>query len=123
MKILLADDEPDILRIYSEMLEGNAHEVAVAHDGIEALDLIRREEFDLLVLDLFMPNMDGFETLETLRGEGKQVPVVVMTGHYPDDEVVERTEGLGVEAVLRKPVLITTLMNAVNKITSEDKDV
>ena len=116
MKILLVDDEPDILLLYRQMLEGNGYEVTEARNGKEVLKKIADEAFDLVVMDLHMPKMDGFETIREMRKDGQRVPVIVMTGHYPEDVVEDRTRGLGVEAVLRKPVMITTLMNEVNRM-------
>lgn len=115
MRILLADDEVDILRIYSEMLAGNGHEVTSASNGKDVIQLLADREFDMLVLDLFMPEMDGFEAIATLREKGFTVPVIVMTGHFPDHEVERRLQGLNVSTALRKPVMISTLLNAVNE--------
>ena len=118
MKILLADDEPEILRLYKELLQGNRHEVTTAQDGDEALERIDETAYDLLVLDLYMPKRDGFAVLAEMRRRGREVPVIVMTGHYPDDEIAKRMQGMSVEEVLRKPVMITTLLNAVNRMVT-----
>ena len=113
MRILLADDEVDILFIYSEMLEGNGHDVSAVSNGAEVIRILAEAEFDMLILDLFMPQIDGFEAIQTLRDQGYTVPVIVMTGHFPDQEVKDRLDGLGVSTALRKPVMISTLLNAV----------
>ncbi len=119
MKILLADDEPDIVSLYREMLEGNGFEVETAQDGRKTLERIADETFDLIILDLHMPKVSGFEVMEELRSEGRRIPIIVMTGHYPVEEVSERIQGFGVGAVLRKPVMITTLLDAVNAAIGE----
>ena len=118
MRILLADDEKNILIIYSEMLSGNGHEVTAVSNGSEVIRLLDEIDFDMLILDLYMPEMDGFEAIQTLRDKGYTVPVLVMTGHFPDDEVTARLVGLQVYATLRKPVMISTLLNAVNEAAS-----
>jgi len=115
VKILLADDEKDILLIYSELLAGNGHVVTAASNGKEVIRLLSDTDFDMLILDLYMPQMNGFEAIQTLRDKGYKVPVIVMTGHFPDDEVSTRLKGLQVCASLRKPVMISTLLNAVNE--------
>jgi CheY-like chemotaxis protein len=115
VKILLADDEKDILLIYSELLAGNGHVVTAASNGNEVIRLLSETDFDMLILDLYMPQMDGFEAIQALRDKGYAMPVIVMTGHFPDDEVSARLEGLQVCAALRKPVMISTLLNAVNE--------
>ena len=118
VRILLADDEVDILNIYTELLEGNGHEVEAASNGKDVLELLAKSEFDMLILDLYMPQMDGFEAIKKLRQEGYDVPVIVMTGHFPDEEVERRLVGLDVSTSLRKPVMISTLLNAVNRAIS-----
>ncbi|MDP6042693.1 MAG: response regulator, partial [Candidatus Latescibacteria bacterium] len=94
MKVLLADDELDILRIYSEMLAGNGFDVTSASNGKDVLDQLDHSEFDMLILDLFMPEMNGFEAIAALREKG--YTVIVMTGHFPDDVVQARLKGLDV---------------------------
>lgn len=116
MKILLVDDEPEILRLYQELLEGNGHEVTAAQDGGEALQCFDQKHYDLLVLDLFMPVVDGFAVIKEMKRRGEKIPIIVMTGHFPDDVVAERIQGMKVLEVLRKPVMITTLLNAVNRV-------
>ncbi len=61
MRILLADDEPTVQRLYRQMLEGSGFEVEAASDGQETLDKVTSEPFDLVILDLNMPRLDGFE--------------------------------------------------------------
>lgn len=121
MKILLADDEPMIRNLYRDMLEGNHHHVQAVSDGTEVLERLAEEAFDLLILDLHMPKLDGFKTLLELKKRNKQIPVIVMSGHYPDDVVNERISGLGVVEFLRKPVMITALQHAVDRVRNGDK--
>jgi CheY-like chemotaxis protein len=119
VRILLADDEPDILMLYGDMLQGNGHEVVKAENGREVLEELAGGGFDLLVLDLFMPEIDGFRALKQLRDRGDEVPVIVMTGHFPDEVVNKGIQNSGVSEVLRKPVMISALLNAVNRVASE----
>ena len=118
MKILLADDEPDILRLYREMLEGSGYEVATATDGREALDRFAAGDFDLVVMDLHMPNLNGSECIAEMQKQRPDVPVIVMTGYYPDDAVADQFRELGLEVpyTLRKPVTITTMWNAISHV-------
>ena len=115
VEILLADDEKDILHIYSELLDGNGFDVTPVSSGREVLCLLDETVFDMLILDLYMPEMNGFEAISALREKGYTVPVIVMTGHFPDEVVQDRLRGLNVETTLRKPVMISTLLHAVNE--------
>jgi CheY-like chemotaxis protein len=117
MKILLADDEPTVQRLYRQMLEGNGYDCSAAIDGQEALDMVMSEDFDLMILDLNMPRLDGCEVMARMKEAGKSIPVIVMTGHFPEEVVEDRLEGLTVVEVLRKPVMITTLLNSVKRAT------
>ena len=65
--------------------------------------------------------LDNAEAIATLRERGFSVPVIVMTGHFPDDVVQARLKGLDVHVILRKPVMISTLLNAVNVAIGEQK--
>lgn len=121
MRLLLADDEPSIQRLYAQMLEGNGFEVQVATDGQEALDAALEGSHDLIILDLKMPRLDGFEVLRELRKAGSNVPAVVMTGHFPEEVVASRIDELGVAEVLMKPVMITDLLNAVRRVLGRDQ--
>tara|TARA_Y100001934_G_scaffold246101_1_gene304851 strand:- start:201 stop:557 length:357 start_codon:yes stop_codon:yes gene_type:complete len=117
MRILLADDEPAVRRLYQQMLEGNGFEVEAAIDGQEALDMVTSDSFDLMILDLNMPRLDGFEVMYKLKGADQKTPVIVITGHFPEEVVEDRLEGFGVVEVMRKPVMITTLLNSVKRVT------
>lgn len=124
MRILLADDEPQVRWLYRQMLVGSGFEVEAASDGLDALSKVMSEPFDLMILDLKMPRLDGFEVLARMKEAEKDVPVIVMTGHFPEEVVADRLKGLeGLQSpriveVLRKPVMITTLLNSVKRATS-----
>jgi len=121
LKILLADDEEEILGTYIELLEANKHTVTAASNGREVLELLNTKAFDMLILDLYMPEMNGFEAIYRLRKEGNTVPIIVITGHFPEDVVMAKLKYLKVSAALRKPVMITTLLNAVNEAVSDNQ--
>jgi CheY-like chemotaxis protein len=107
-KILLAADEPDVCSLYGQMLEGNGYDFQDRVDGQDALEIAIAGSFDLLVLDLNVPRLDGFKVMTRLKEAGKVLPVIMMTGHFSEQVVEDRLEGLQVVEVLRKPVMITT---------------
>jgi PAS domain S-box-containing protein len=77
--VLVVDDDPNIPELVSQLLEGGDYEVEAANDGQQALDMIRRQPPDVMLLDLVMPGMDGFSLLEVLRQEDYEFPVIVLT--------------------------------------------
>ncbi|HTU63186.1 MAG TPA: response regulator, partial [Polyangiales bacterium] len=79
-RILIVDDEPDILQAFERMLTNEGHEVECTLSADEALDLLDRMSVDLVVTDLTMPRMDGFELLTRLRQRGDDTPTVVISG-------------------------------------------
>lgn len=102
--ILIVDDEPHIRRILSFLLDQRGYVTSQAVDGVEALEVARRERPDLILLDLMMPRMDGFEVCEALRGDfaTAQIPVIMLTAK---GEVTDKVRGLqgGANDYLTKP--------------------
>ena len=82
-KILVMDDQADFLELVKHRLENHGYEVMTAHDGVEGLQLAKKEGPDLILLDVKMANMDGYTTLLRLRQDEKTkaVPVVVLTAY------------------------------------------
>ena len=103
-KILVADDEPeirDLLRLY---LENEHYEVIEAENGIEALRLIDEQKPDMVMLDIMMPQMNGYDFLKVFNEKGwdKKVPVIVVTAS-DDEETCEKCRELGIKFFIRKP--------------------
>lgn len=87
-KILIVDDEADIALILKLQLEDAGYKTVRVRDGLEALERLAREAFDLVLLDIKMPRMDGMQVLERMRGEGRGEAVVMMTAHGNEDIAV-----------------------------------
>jgi len=85
--ILVADDEKHICELYKSELEDDGYLVSMAHSGKEVLEQVEQNPPDVIVLDIQMPGMDGIETLETLLGQDKGIPVILNTAysHYKED--------------------------------------
>lgn len=88
-RILVVDDEPALRELYSEVLEGAGYEVSTAVDGVEALDRLRAESFDLLLLDIWMPRMNGLEVLGHLHEQASPPRVIVTTGDTTPETVLK----------------------------------
>jgi DNA-binding response OmpR family regulator len=100
-KILLVDDEPEILDICRDYLKASAFEVVTAKDGLQGLSTARREKPDLIVLDLMMPEMDGLDLCREIRRESN-VPIIMLTARV---EEVDKLIGLeiGADDYMTKP--------------------
>jgi CheY-like chemotaxis protein len=118
--VLVVDDDPDILAALSDALETEGYEVQGARDGIDALAAIGQRRPDLIITDLLMPTMTGFELLAALHDDPQlaTIPTLIITaGRSP-----EATETPG-SVVLPKPLDLDRLMRAITACTGEpDKD-
>jgi DNA-binding response OmpR family regulator len=101
MKILVVDDDPDIVRLLKYFLEAKGRQVQTASTGAEALELFKREPPDLVILDVMLPGMDGWTVLQKIR-ESSQVPVLMLTGK---DAPTDKAKGLlsGADDYIAKP--------------------
>ena len=114
-KILVVDDEPDIRELVSEILEDEGHEVTVAEDGAAARAAFARNKPDLVLLDIWMPDVDGITLLKEWSAGGKlDCPVVIMSGHGTVETAVEATR-LGAHDFIQKPVSLARLLAVVSQ--------
>ena len=106
LRILVVDDDRGICNSLKEILTADGCEVATAHDGIEALECIGKNKFDLALSDVVMPNMDGHDLYLSLRERYPELPVLMMTAfHYDKDHIIKRSRMKGLEGVIfKKPV-------------------
>lgn len=115
--ILVVDDEASIRRTLREILEYEDYEVEEAVDGEEALTALRDNTYDLVILDIKMPKVDGMEVLETIAEEEYEVPVLMISGHGTIETAVESTK-LGAFDFIEKPPdlnrLLVTVRNALD---------
>jgi DNA-binding NtrC family response regulator len=114
LKILLVDDEKEFVESLSERLSLRDLKADVAYDGEQALEALKKEEPDVMILDLRMPGIDGTEVLRRVKKEHPNVEVVILTGHGTDKDEKEALR-LGAAAYLKKPVDIEQLVGAVHK--------
>lgn len=115
-KILVVDDEPDVVMLIERTLKAEGLDVIRAYDGLEALDLAIREKPDLILLDIMMPTMSGYEVCEQIKAnpETQQIPVVCLSSaHTPD----ARAHSLHVGALtfITKPFLTAELVAQVKR--------
>jgi DNA-binding response OmpR family regulator len=111
-RILVVDDEPDLLRGLRVNLERYGYEVLTSETGEQALELAFRSRPDLIVLDVMLPGMDGFETCAELRKRGLRSPIIMLTAR---SEVVDRVVGLeiGADDYITKPFSLRELVARV----------
>ena len=124
-KILIIDDEAPIRRVLRDILENESYQVDDASTGMEALQIMKEQEFDAIFCDIKMPEMDGIETLEAIRKES-DVPVIMLSGHGTIETAVEAIKKGAFDFIPKPPDLnrlLITLRNALDKknLATENK--
>lgn len=119
-KILLADDEPDIVMILKRYLEVDGYEVVTANDGQEAMDKIANDTFDLLILDVMMPKMNGWEACKKLKSDSKTsgIPVIILTAKSQDTDALMSYE-CGADEYATKPFDYNVISATIKKLLGE----
>ncbi len=118
LRILVIDDEPDACEILSDLMVRSGHEVATAHDGLTGLQHFHARDFDLVITDIRMPDMDGLELLKQIKlVEKSPAQVIVVTGHG-DMENAIRALKLGAYDYLLKPIDVRELTISVERFSN-----
>ena len=102
MKILLAEDEIDLNNIVTKYLKKNRYSVESVFNGEEALDYLEYDEYDLIILDIMMPKINGFEVIKKLRGKGNHTPILLLTARNSSEDKVKGLD-LGADDYIVKP--------------------
>ena len=115
MQILIVEDEVLLAKSLREILEDSGHEVSLAYDGQEGLELARSTPFDLLILDLMLPKLNGFQVARTLRKERNGIAILMLTAK---SDILDRVEGLdsGADYYLTKPFDKRELLACINAL-------
>jgi len=114
IRLLIVDDETQFLESIAKRLEMRDFDVTTASRGQDAVEIARKEKFDLALLDLKMPGMDGKQVLEILKKEHKFLEVMILTGHGSVDSAVDCTK-LGAFCYLPKPYELDKLLEALRQ--------
>jgi len=117
-KILVVDDEQFVRDLLVKILARKGHRVEGAPDAQAALDRLEQEPWDLVVSDVVMPGMDGFELLRRVKGSWPAVKVIVLTG-YARRQSISDFLLYGADAYLSKPFQVHELLSAVDRITCD----
>jgi DNA-binding NtrC family response regulator len=114
IKLLIVDDEEDFLNTIAERLGMRDFDIATASEGDLAVKVAKKGKFDVAILDINMPGMDGMELLQILKKKHKFLEVIMLTGHGAIDSAVEATK-LGAYAYLEKPYDFENLLDVLKK--------
>lgn len=115
LRILIADDDTQLLQQLKKVLEAQFYTVTTARDGQESLRAISQSAFDLVVLDIMMPNVDGLSFLRAIRGESVDVPVLLLSARGATEDRVKGLD-LGADDYLAKPFSIDELLARIRAL-------
>ena len=116
--ILVIDDDASVREVVSEMLRMEGHDVAIAENGREAIELLGRRRFDLVITDLIMPEKEGIETISEIRRTDQDIPIVAISGggRLGPGDYLETARYIGADATLAKPFARQELLATVESL-------
>ena len=114
LRVLAVDDNPVNLKVISAMLKWKGHEVTAANSGAQALELVRQQPFDLILMDGQMPVMDGLKATQVLRTKGYSGLIIALTAHAMTDDKARCIEA-GCDDYATKPVKIAALCEVIRR--------
>jgi excisionase family DNA binding protein len=117
-RILVVDDDPTVLELLGKSLQLSDYEVDLCADGPSGLERLSSAEYDLLIVDLKMPGMDGLSVIREARRRNLELPVIIVTGFSTEANAIEAIN-LGVSGYLTKPFRIPRLLNVTARALGE----
>ncbi len=126
-KILIVDDEPDMLKLLAMILkEKTPYEVITTNNPMEAVQLVKTTDFDLIITDLKMPGLDGLQLLEEVKKKNEDIPVVIITAYGTIDSATEAIEKGGFDFItkpFKKEQILFTIERALKwlKVQKENR--
>lgn len=117
-RILVVDDEDTLRTVLSQELKGEGYEVETAADGQIAIDTLKNKQFELILLDIKMPNVNGFEVLKYIKQNHPNLKVIMLTGFADLKNAIE-SKKLGAEDFVSKPYDLVDLITTIERVLSE----
>jgi len=116
LNILMIDDNEQITKMISTFLKLSNHKCLIANDGEVGLELLQKNNFDVILLDLAMPDVDGYEILEKIKNSDMPSKVIVLTASNVTKENLKKFKEMGVFSTLQKPVDIDILLEKITSV-------
>ena len=113
-KILIVEDEPMSVMVIERILKGYEFDLVIAVDGLDAIDKFNKNSIDLVIMDLYMPKMDGFEASKRIKGISKDTPIIVISTTLIGEEELKRD--IGIDYLLSKPLNVNKFKDFIHML-------
>jgi len=113
-KVLIVDDEKDFLDIMAERMGARGVQVSTTTSAENALKMVRKETYDVVIMDLMMPEMDGFKALKLFKETRPDLPIILLTANVPEEKCIEAIK-LGAMDVIEKPADLNLLTQKIKE--------
>ncbi len=119
--VMIVDDDQQILKLLSEIIKKEGHQVVPAEDGEFAIQLFQQQPTDMVITDLLMPNKEGLELIQELRSIRPELKIIAYSGggQMQPDNYLDFAKGMGADRVFSKPIPIKELTTAVSELLAE----
>ena len=114
--ILVVDDEPSFRKIMKRLLNVDGHRVTLAEDGVDGLRILENKEFDMVMTDINMPNMNGWEFLDKLDALYPDLPVAIITGYLEISGLTNSKIDISTRKMLRKPIKLKDIRELIREL-------
>jgi DNA-binding NtrC family response regulator len=119
--ILVVDDNQDLLETFAMILKRRGYNVQTALNGLSAIDKFKEQEFDVTLMDIVMPEMNGVDAFKKIKEMRPDAPIILMTA-YSDEELIQSAKDEGARQIIHKPIRIDQLMELIN-VVSDDQSI
>ena len=115
-KILIVEDNPTNMKLFADILEAKGYSVTKTYDGLEAYGVIKENSFDLMILDIQLPELDGFSLLKKLKDENINCPKTLIVSAFAMHKDKQKPKALGCDNYITKPIDIMNFLATVEKL-------
>jgi CheY-like chemotaxis protein len=116
-RILVIDDDETVLRVISDLVTFLGYDVKTTPEGLDGIELLQQEPFDLVIVDMIMPQIGGLALSKVIRQQHPQIPILAISGHY--EKLIGTVQRPDVDAILPKPMTLEILKTTLKDVFSQ----